>query len=62
MLEMKTSINQMQTTINNIITRQEQTEERISEMEDDVEWQLHISNHKEKNVIHMNVTYRISRI
>jgi TolA-binding protein len=54
MLEMKTSINQIQTTMGSIISRQDQTEERISEMEDKIGELLHASNHKEKKLIYKN--------
>jgi TolA-binding protein len=42
---MKTSINQIQTTVDNIISRQDKTEERISQMEDKIEELLHTNNH-----------------
>jgi predicted 2-oxoglutarate/Fe(II)-dependent dioxygenase YbiX len=57
MLEMKTSINQIQTTMDSIISRQDQTKERILEMKDNIEELLHANNHKEK-IIHMNTTYK----
>jgi hypothetical protein len=49
MLETKTSINQIQTTVDNIISKQDQTVERISEMEEKIKESLHAHNHKEKN-------------
>jgi hypothetical protein len=48
MQETKTSINQMQTTVNSIISRQEQTKERILEMEDKIEEFLQANNHLKK--------------
>jgi predicted nucleic acid-binding Zn-ribbon protein len=55
-LGMKISINQIQTTM---VGRQDQIEERISEMEDKIEELLHTKNHKEK-IIYMNTTYKNS--
>jgi TolA-binding protein len=43
------SINQLQTTMDSVISTQDQTEERISEMEDKIEELLHTNNHKEKH-------------
>jgi chromosome segregation ATPase len=49
MLKMKTSINQIQAAIDSTTSGQDQTEERISELEKQVEELLHANNHKEKN-------------
>jgi hypothetical protein len=48
MLEVKTSINQIQITMDSIISRQDETEERIWEMETTIEEVLHVNSHKEK--------------
>jgi hypothetical protein len=45
---MRTSINQTKTTVDTIISRQDQTEEKISEMEDKVREIMHTDNHKGK--------------
>jgi TolA-binding protein len=47
-LEMKTSINQIKTTVHSLISREDQTEERISQMKDKIEEVLYINNHEEK--------------
>jgi hypothetical protein len=49
MLEMKMSINQIETTVDNITSRQDQTEERKSEMENKIKRILHMDNNEEKN-------------
>jgi hypothetical protein len=49
MLEIKISIYQIQTIMDSIISRQDQTEERISEMVNKIEKLLQANNHKEKN-------------
>jgi hypothetical protein len=54
---MKTSINPIQTTMD--ISKHDQKEERISEMEDKMEELLHANNHKEKR-IRMSTTYKNS--
>jgi TolA-binding protein len=46
---MKTSINQIQTTMDSIISRWDQTKERISEMEDKIKELLHANNQEEKS-------------
>jgi hypothetical protein len=46
MLEMKTSINQVQTTVGSIINKQDQTEERTSEMQDKIKEFFHANNYK----------------
>jgi hypothetical protein len=48
-LEVKTSINLIQTTMDSIVSRQDQTEEIILQMEDKMEEILHANNYKEKN-------------
>jgi hypothetical protein len=57
---MKTSINQIQATIDSIISRQYQTEEWMWEMEDKIKKLLHANNHKEKRSIHMSTTCKNS--
>jgi hypothetical protein len=54
MLEVKTTINQIQTVMGNIITREHKTEERMSEVEDKIEKLLYVNNHEEKTIIHIN--------
>jgi TolA-binding protein len=49
MLEMKTLINHIKNTVDSIISRQDQTEERISEMADKIKELLHVNYHKGKN-------------
>jgi TolA-binding protein len=49
MLEIKNSINQIKTTEDNIISRQDQAEERISKMEDKIEEILHTDSQKIRN-------------
>jgi ArsR family metal-binding transcriptional regulator len=46
---MKTSINQIKTTVNSIIRKQDQAEEIISELEDKIKEIWHTDNCKEKN-------------
>jgi hypothetical protein len=53
MLEMKTSTSQIKTTVDFIISWQDLTEERISEMEDKIE-DMYPGNHKEKKWIYKN--------
>jgi TolA-binding protein len=53
MIEIKTSINQVQTTRDSIISRQDQTEERISEMEDKIQDLVQAKLIKKK-LIHIN--------
>jgi uncharacterized protein Yka (UPF0111/DUF47 family) len=48
MLEMKTLVNQMKTTVDTI-NRQDQAEERISDTEDKIDKVLQANNHKGKN-------------
>jgi hypothetical protein len=55
MLEMKISINQIKTTVDIIISRQDEAEERISETENKIEDVLHVNNHKEKNAYDYNI-------
>jgi hypothetical protein len=43
---MKTSINQIKTTVYSTINRQDQAEKRISEMEDETKGMLHQDNQK----------------
>jgi hypothetical protein len=45
------SINQMQTMVGSIISRQDQIEERILEMEESIKKLLHTNNHKVKYMI-----------
>jgi hypothetical protein len=47
-LKMKTSINQIQTTIDGTISRQDQTKERIPKMEENSEEIMDASNCKER--------------
>jgi TolA-binding protein len=58
MLEMKTSTSQIQTTVDSIISRKDQTEERISEIEEKIKELLHTNHHKEK----MSTKYKNSDI
>lgn len=46
---MKISVKQLKTTVNCIISRQDQTEEKVSEMENRIEETFHIDYHKGKN-------------
>jgi hypothetical protein len=48
-LELKNLINQIKTTVDSTISRQDQTEERLSEVENKIEEILHTDNHKDKN-------------
>jgi septal ring factor EnvC (AmiA/AmiB activator) len=59
MLEMETSINQIQTTMDSIVRRQDQTEKGISEMESKTEELFHAKNHKEK-IVYKNTTDKYS--
>jgi hypothetical protein len=45
-IDTKTSISQIKITMNSIISRHDQAEERASEMEDKMEEILHTDNHK----------------
>jgi allophanate hydrolase subunit 1 len=58
-IEMKTSLNQIQITMDSVISRQDQVE-RMSEMKDKTKELLHVNKHKEK-LIHMNTTYKNSQ-
>jgi hypothetical protein len=49
MYQIKASINQIKTTIDSIISRQDQLEERIPEMEDKSKGILHKDNRKERD-------------
>jgi hypothetical protein len=46
--------------MDNTISRQNQIEETISEMEDKIEEVLHANNYKEKKILHMNITPKTS--
>jgi chaperonin cofactor prefoldin len=50
MLEMETSINKIQITVETIISRQHQTQERISEVEDKIEEKITKKNSNDYNI------------
>jgi hypothetical protein len=58
-LEMKTLINQMQTTADSVISRQDQTEERLSEMEDNIDGVIACQQSQRKNCTR-HMTYKNS--
>jgi hypothetical protein len=47
MFKTKTSINQIKLRVDSVISRQNQTEEKMSEMEDKIEGLVHVNNQKE---------------
>jgi hypothetical protein len=55
---METSILQIKATMNSVISRQHQEEERISDMEVKIKEILHSNNHKK--LIHMHTMYKNS--